>query len=188
MVKNKTNDNKPKDLTDIVPESVIDDLFTSLTQGKGHEQQNTFYLYWLFGLPIKTCANKAGYAESYGYSLVEKYKKQPKLRHRVDEILGMFPEHYKSHCKLRLLQIAEIEQKALDEYEKKPRLVIDKPQLIKQVKQAAGVDLNENAPSPKTPTINIRELLLFHSGCMPELPEPEKIQDAEVISNGKDGE
>lgn len=137
----KNNDNEQ--ITDIVPQNELDNIFTELTKDKKDSKQSIFYLYWLFGFPVKTCADKAGYAESYGYKLVEKYKKVPKLRHMVDEILSMFPERYKSFCKLRLPQIAEIEGKALQEYEKKPRLAIDKPQLLKQLKQGSGVDLGD---------------------------------------------
>jgi hypothetical protein len=173
--------NKNSEITDIVPENELDNLFTELTKDKKDSKQSTFYLYWLFGFPIKTCADKAGYAESYGYKLVEKYKKLPKLRHKVDGILNMFPERYKSFCRLRLPQIAEIEGKALQKYEDKPQLAIDKPQLLRQVKQAAGVDMNEVAPMKNVVTINYAELRLIHSDLDPN----RNVEEAEVITDTK---
>ena len=53
--------------------------------------------------------------------------------------------------------MAEIEGKALQEYEGNPKLAIDKPQLLKQVKQAGGIDLNEQGV-PMAPAINIKSI------------------------------
>jgi hypothetical protein len=180
----KRNDNR--DLTDVVPQDALSDIFTTLTKDKKDEKRMTFYLYWLFGFPIKTCANVSGYSESYAYNLVHAYKKQPKLRHKVDEILDMFPERYKSFCKLRLPQIAEIEGKALQEYESDPKLAIRQPQLLKQVKQAGGVDLNEQAQPPKGPTINISECRVWYQQFLPPDPSKKDIADAEVIDSEAD--
>ena len=163
---NKSNDNKQ--ITDLVPESELDNIFTSLTKGQKNKKLMTFYLYWLFGFPIKTCAETSGYSESYGYNLVQKYREQPNVRHRVDEILNMFPERYKSVCKLRLPQIAEVEAKALDEYAENPRLAIDKPQLLKHLKQSASVlDADVQYQGPTTIQVaNIQQLMLqFHEGA-----------------------
>ena len=157
MTEKANKDNDSKDITDLVPQSELDSIFTELTKAKKNTKQSIFYLYWLFGFPVKSCADKAGYAESYGYKLVEKYKKVPKLRQSVDQILNMFPERYRSVCKLRLPQIAEIEGKALQEYENKPKLAIQKPALLKQVKQAGGIDLGE-PDTAKPITINIKSI------------------------------
>ena len=176
---NNINDNKK--ITDVGPQNELDNIFTELTKDKKDSKQSTFYLYWLFGFPIKTCADKAGYAESYGYKLVEKYKKVPKLRHRVDEILNMFPERYKSFCRLRLPQIAEIEGKALQ----KPQLAIDNPQLLKQIKQGGGVDLNETAPTPKAQTINVTFIRSMFDSINPYTKDKPKVINAEVIDTEK---
>ena len=161
MTKKDEKTNKVTTITDVIPEKELDDIFTELTKQKKNSKQSIFYLYWLFGFPVKTCADKANYAESYGYKLVEKYKKVPKLRRSVDEILNMFPERYRSVCKLRLPQIAEIEGKALDEYENKPKLAINKPALLKQVKQGAGVLTEEDRPVGTTININEVQKLMF---------------------------
>jgi Predicted Zn-dependent protease (DUF2268) len=176
------NDNETGQITDIVPENELDNLFTELTKDKKDRKQSTFYLYWLFGFPVKTCADKAGYAESYGYKLVEKYKKLSKTRHTVDEILNMFPERYKSVCKLRLPQIAQIEGKGLQEYENNPRLVIDKPQLLKQIKQGAGALQDDGHPKLNFSlfAVNARNLMIEMDTGAKTITD-DNITDAELI-------
>ena len=79
MTDEKANNTKNnKQLTDVVPQNELDDIFTTLTKEQKDKKRMTFYLYWLFGFPIKTCANVSGYSESYAYNLVHSYKKQPK--------------------------------------------------------------------------------------------------------------
>jgi len=157
MTKKANNSNDNKQITDLVPENVLDEVLTDLTNKDPKSKLYKFCTYWLFGFPIKVCAAKVGYSEAYGYKIVQRYKKQPNLRQSVDQILNLFPERYRSVCKLRLPQIAEIEGKALQEYEDKPKLAIQKPQLLKQIKQAGGVDLSE-ADTPKSTTINIKTI------------------------------
>jgi hypothetical protein len=60
-------------------------------------------------------------------------------------------------CKARLLELSRIEGQAIEEYRKDPKLLIDKPQLAKQVKQAAGVLLGEDIRQV-IPLINIEEM------------------------------
>jgi hypothetical protein len=157
MTKIEDKSNNTEGITDLVPQNELDDILKDLTNKDPKSKLYKFCSYWLFGYPIKVCANKAGYSEAYGYKIVQRYKKQPKLRQSVDQILNMFPERYRSVCKLRLPQIAEIEGKALQRYEDKPKLAIDKPQLLKQIKQGAGVDLGD-IDTPKGPTINIQAM------------------------------
>ena len=49
---NNINDNKK--ITDVVPQNELDNIFTELTKDKKDSKQSIFYLYWLFGFPIKT--------------------------------------------------------------------------------------------------------------------------------------
>lgn len=158
----------------------VEEIVHNVATIKGSTKKQRFHMYRMFNLPIKTCAKLAGYSNEYGYQLVREYKYNPKVRHSVEQILSDMPEAYRSICKLRLPQIAEIEGKALLEYDNDPRLAIDKPQLLKQVKQAGGVDLSEQAPPPKAPTINIREIRLIHQDLMPDRYKKD-VEEAEII-------
>jgi hypothetical protein len=158
----------------------VEEIVHNVATIKGSTKKQRFHMYRMFNLPIKTCAKLAGYSDEYGYQLVREYKYNPKVRHSVEQILSDMPEAYRSVCRIRLPQIANIEGKALQEYENDPKLAIDKPQLLKQVKQAGGVDLNEHVQPPKAPTINIKEFLLFHESLMPKLPTKD-VEEGEII-------
>jgi len=145
--------NENTELIDPAIEEVIDNV---ITLKKGSKKQR-FHMYRMFNLPIKTCAKLSGYKPSYGYQLVREYRNNPNVARSVQQIISDMPEAYRSICRLRLAQVSEIEGKALDEYEDDPKLAIEKPQLLKQVKQAGGVDLGEKDTPPAT-TINIKAI------------------------------
>ena len=145
--------NENETLIDPAIEEIIDNV---ITLKKGSKKQR-FHMYRMFNLPIKTCAKLAGYKPSYGYQLVREYRDNPNVARSVQQIISDMPEAYRTICKLRLAQVSDIEGKALDEYEDNPKLAIDKPQLLKQVKQAGGVDLNEQ-DQPVKQTINIKHI------------------------------
>jgi hypothetical protein len=58
------------------------------------------------------------------------------------------PEAYRNVCKMRLAQISEIEGAVLQEYQDNPQKAIDKPQLLKQIKQGAGALSDDDKPAP----------------------------------------
>ena len=145
--------NENTELIDPTIEEVIDNV---ITLKKGSKKQR-FHMYRMFNLPIKTCAKLSGYKPSYGYQLVREYRDNPNVARRVQQIISDMPEAYRSICRLRLAQVSDIEGKALEEYEDNPKLAIDKPQLLKQVKQAGGVDLGETG-TEKPLTINIEKI------------------------------
>jgi len=60
---------------------------------------------------------------------------------------------------MHLIQVAEIERSALTEYKDNPKLAIDKPQLLKQVKQGAGV-IGDDFDRPLN-VINIGQIQAF---------------------------
>jgi hypothetical protein len=124
----------------------------------------------MFNLPIRTCAILAGYNKDYGYKLVAEYRKSPKIRHTIEQIINDMPEQYKAICKLRLVEVADIEGKAIAEYHENPKLAIDKPQLLKQVKQGAGVLSEDERPAPTFINIeSARNLMLqVHQKDLPE--------------------
>jgi len=145
--------NENTELIDPAIEEIIDNV---ITLKKGSKKQR-FHMYRMFNLPIKTCAKLAGYKPSYGYQLVREYRDNPIVARTVQQIISDMPEAYRTVCRLRLAQVSDIEGKALDEYEDNPKLAIDKPQLLKQVKQGGGVDLSEK-DTPQTTTINIKAI------------------------------
>ncbi len=133
---------------------------------KGSTRKQCFYMYRMFNLPINLCAKLSGYKPGYGYQLNRELKTDPKVRRSVERILSDMPEAYRSICKLRLAQVANIEGKGLVEYDDNPKLAIDKPQLLRQIKQGAGVDLNAQGAPAKPTTINVESIKLFWADAL----------------------
>jgi hypothetical protein len=153
--KNCKNDKLiPTDAVEIDPD--IEEVVCNVIGQKKGSRKQKFHLYRMFNLPIRTCAILAGYNKDYGYKLVAEYRKSPKIRHTIEQIINDMPEAYRSVCKMRLVQIAEIEGKAMVEYKDDPKLAIHKPQLLKQVKQGAGV-LGDDEQRP-LPVIDIKSV------------------------------
>jgi hypothetical protein len=144
----------PSDVAGIDPD--IEEVVCNVIGQKKGSRKQKFHLYRMFNLPIRTCAILAGYNKDYGYKLVAEYRKSPKIRHTIEQIINEMPEAYRSVCKLRLAEVAEIEGCALREYKGNPKLAIHKPQLLKQVKQGAGV-LGDDEQRP-VPIINIKSV------------------------------
>lgn len=170
-----------KDLTNVDNDLIATEaekIVRNVAIYKGSTRKQQFYMYHMFNLPINLCAKLCGYKPGYGYQLNRELKNDPKVRQSVEQILSDMPKAYRSICKARLLQIANIEGKGLNEYENNPKLTIDKPQLLKQIKQGAGVNLNEEEPAPKQPTVNIGEIRLFWQQVFGDEPI-----DAEVVED-----
>ncbi len=144
---------------EIVPNSDIDSeaiekVVQGLINNKKGSKQEQFYLYYFFGLPINTSAKLAGYSKAYAYKLVQKFKHNPVKRQGIEQMLNLIPEQYRMVCKARLVDLADIEGKALNEYRKDPRLAIDKPQLLKQVKQGQGYWATTKRDRQRSLTLN----------------------------------
>jgi hypothetical protein len=148
----KSNELKPV-LTDDEKAEVV----ANIVGEKTFKKEASFFLYWIFGVDPKRSALLSGYKESYAYKLITKYRKDRQLRELTEQVLDSFPDKYRLMCKARLLELSRIEGQAIEEYRKDPKLLIDKPQLAKQVKQAAGVLLGEDIRQV-IPLINIEEM------------------------------
>jgi hypothetical protein len=141
-------------------DSLPRELAARLIDSREGNSINAFFVYYFFGLPPKECAALAGYTPSYGYKLIHKYRHIPKFRHTVDEFLKTMPDRYQSICKARLIEVCDIEGAALKEYRHNPKLAIDKPQLLKHIKQGAGA-MDRDEFEGKTLTVNIQEIRNF---------------------------
>lgn len=154
-----------------VAEEVVTNVLRENTDDK--DRQAKYFLYRILGLPPGLSATLCNYNRDYGYKLDRKYREDLNLRARIGRITNQIPEQYKALCKLRLVDIAEIEGKAMAEYKDNPKLAIDKPQLLKQVKQGAGVLSDDDKPAPNI--INIKYLQnvmrMAHEGSLKELPK-----------------
>jgi hypothetical protein len=183
MIKELTKkSDKQTDLT----KSEIEDVVSSVIKHRKGSKKDRFYLLKLMGLPTNIAAKSVGYSESYAYRLMQNYRNNQNVRSHVEQIANLFPEQYKTVCKIRLAELADIEGAAIDEYRKDPKLLISKPQLARQLKQASGVIGDEYGPPHQQ--INIKEvqnlMLQLHQGKVEEVKN--NVPDAEIV--GQDDE
>ena len=172
MANKDANTGKNKEL---VPIDMAEEVVTNVLQGNKDDRQTKYFLYRICGLPPRISAKLCNYNEDYGYKLDRRFREDQNLRARIEQITGCMPEQYKTLCKLRLVEVADIEGKAMAEYKDNPKLAINKPQLLKQVKQGAGVLAEDEKPTPTYVNIKaVRNLLLqAHSKDEPLTISPE---------------
>jgi hypothetical protein len=145
MAKKDANTWKNKEL---IPIDMAEEVVTNVLRSHNDDRQAKYFLYRICGLSPKISARLCNYNEDYSYKLDRKFREDHNLRARIEQITGSIPEQYKALCKLRLVEVADIEGKAMAEYKDNPKLAIDKPQLLKQVKQGAGVLSDDDQPAP----------------------------------------
>lgn len=137
---------KSNNVKDIVDSEVVDEVIAELVTDSKDKQLDKFLLLWLLGFSAKAAALSAGYSQSYSESGVQRRLKTPKLRERIEEITSVMPEKYRSLCRLRLTDVAEVEGEVLKEMKLNPNKAIRNPQVLKQIKQSAGALADESQP------------------------------------------
>jgi phage terminase small subunit len=127
-----------------------------VTPVKKDERETMFVNLLVAGFSPHQAALKAGYSKSYASSGVyQKLKKSERLQTKIAAAAPRWSQNYRRFCRAALPEIAEIEANALGEYRKNPALAIDKPTLLKQLKQTADVLAPD---APQAPKINIQKL------------------------------
>ena len=196
--KESSNEIVPLDETEWCQKAIKDIALNSLNP----QMAETIARYIITG-DLKTSAIKAGYSPSYTTNFIGKKVKKalehPERKdrqikswsHTIREITGRMAQNYKDLCKWRLPVIAEIEAKSLEHYRENPALAIDKPQLLKQLKQGAGVLADDN-PSPQFIRVGqiqvmmneIHERIVDDVGPLPRNPV-ELLEDATEDAGGE---
>jgi len=123
----------------LVGKELTVEVVNTVAELKGAKNHEKFFLLRMMGVDTPTASKLCGYKVKYGYDLNYKFKNSPIYKQRIAEIVDSMPDVYKATCKLQLAGIAEVERKALEEYNRDAKLAIDKPQLLKHMKQTAGV-------------------------------------------------
>jgi hypothetical protein len=141
-------DKKSNECEELIPMDVAEEVVANVLHDNKDDKQAKYFLYRICGLSPRVSARLCNYNEDYGYKLDRKFREDLNLRSRIEQITGSMPEQYKALCKLRLVEVADIEGRAMTEYKDNPKLAIEKPQLLKQVKQGAGVLSDDDKPAP----------------------------------------
>jgi len=169
---------KSNDITDIVNPDDIDEVMAGVLTTSNDKRRDKFILYWLLCYNMKTAALSAGYRQSYAESGIQKtMRDSPILRERIEKITSVMPEKYKTLCRMRLPDVAEVEGGVIKLMKDDPEMAMKHPQVLKQMKQAAGVLVDETIPAP---TINIKTLQILQQTnlreCESRLAELEAVE------------
>lgn len=179
VVKKPKNSN---DITDIIDPNTVDEVMATILTTSNDERRDKFILYWLLGYNMKTAALAAGYKQSYAESGIQKaMRDSPILRERIEKITSVMPEKYKALCRMRLPDVAEVEGGVIKLMKDDPEMAMKHPQVLKQMKQAAGVLVDEVIPlqpvSIKTLKILQNISLVKCESRLKELEDKEKAID-----------
>jgi hypothetical protein len=147
----------------VISQETAEEIVSGVLHEKKGGRQEKYFLYRILGLPPRISASLCNFNQDYGYKLDRKFREDLNLRARISKITGSIPEQYENLCKLRLVDVAEIDGKALAEYRNDPKLAIQKPQLLKQIKQAAKVLADDDKPT--TVFVNIEKMQAIMRGC-----------------------
>ena len=156
-------------IKDIVDSDTVDEVVAQIASTSGDkkdQRRDKFLLYWLLGYPVRVAGLTAGYKESYAKFGLYEVLKLPIVKERLLKITSAMPEKYRALCRMRLGDVAEIEGKALKEMKDNPEKALKHPQLLKQVKQSAGVLADDGVIQPIQ--INIKEIQLFNQARLDE--------------------
>lgn len=151
---------KSNNITDIVDSEVVEEVIAEVISDSKDKKTDKFILLWLLGYSAKAAALSVGYAKSYAESGIQKRLKTPKLRERLEQITQVMPERYRSLCRLRLADVAEIESGVLEAMKTNPDKALRHPQILKQIKQSSGALADEGIIQEK---ISIGTLNLIQS-------------------------
>ena len=112
---------------ELIQMDVAEEVVANVLRDNKGDRQVKYFLYRICGLSPKVSARLCNYNQDYGYKLDRKFREDINLRSRIEQITGSMPEQYKTLCKLRLVEVADIEGKAIAEYKDNPKLAIHKP-------------------------------------------------------------
>jgi hypothetical protein len=161
---------KSNDPNEIIDLQIVDEVVEDLVGGKKDPRWQKFLCYWIFGLNAKSAAIKAGYAKSYAESGVQKRLKDPKVKAEMEAILANAPERYRAICRLRLVDIAQVEGALLEKLKDKPEKLLRNPAVVRQIKEAAGALGSEHGT-----TINWQQIAFTGRRVMRALHEGKRV-------------
>ena len=139
---------------------------------------------------VKQAAEDVGISNSYGHKINRLWAEDPKFRTRIMRKLDKYPDDYKDACKVLLPTVLKTEVMGLKAMQDDPTLAVKHPQLLRQVKQGAGIKLDGDPPTV-TQKINIEAIqtMIFNSLQEDYVTGDAVVVDAEVTAiDDKSGE
>jgi hypothetical protein len=120
--------------------------------------------------PVKTLAIQAGYSESYANGMLYYQMGQPAFKKKI-------LQYARGREVANIPKLLKITDEALTAYSQDARLAIEKPALLKQLRQ--DVELSKPEEIARAPNINIGSLTVVRSGLRNYIEDD--VQEAEVL-------
>ena len=159
---------KQGEKTEIKP---LDNLITERTEPfEGSVQLDFIFRHKILKYPVRQSTEDVGISVAYGHKINRMWDTDPKFRSRIMKKLDAYPDDYKDACKVLLPTILKTEIKGLEAMNDNPELAVKHPQLLKQMKMGAGIDLNET-PAPVSQVINIETMTVMQRMISGDLRE-----------------
>ncbi|MDY6839783.1 MAG: hypothetical protein SWH78_17635 [Thermodesulfobacteriota bacterium] len=133
-------EDKDNETKELIPSDIVSEVVADIGANSKDTRHTKFALYYLLGLSPYQAALRAGYSPSYAKSNM--YKRLAEggcLRQEIERVLSKIPERYRQICQARLIAVTDIEGKILERCREDPDKAMKHPQVLKQIKQTAGV-------------------------------------------------
>lgn len=149
--------NDDKQMSKELDQRLISDINKTVADFFGLSKAMQAGILYHAGYGAEDIGNIVKTSVGYVHNIMRDMRTKPKFKHRVLEIVSQFPDWFRSSRQATLPVLAAAQNKAAHLYLEKPELLIDKPQLAKQMLMAAGVKTEEER---KSQFININLNLL----------------------------
>jgi hypothetical protein len=159
--------------------SFASDVARTVAQTLGLKKNVTAALLNEMYVPYQVIANVLDTSVAYVKNSVTLVRREPKLKQKFGEALAELTTLYKSSCRTQLPILARAESKAVLKYMESPELLIERPTLAKQIKQASGVVFGDEQHS--TVNVSVGQIM---QNILVEARQPVKaidVIDAEVV-------
>jgi hypothetical protein len=102
------------------------------------------------GAKQTTAAKVLGIKPMQASRIMKKLRTNARFRQKVEALRERLRQNYINHTVATLPVLAEIEQKALSEYKSDPKLAIEKPKLLRDLRTVAGAQLPDGVTVQNT--------------------------------------
>ena len=164
---------------------MIERVVKRTVKNRKGSRTHEYFLYRFYGYPATVASSLTGYHPGSGSRLEKRYRDDAKFRAEIDRIASPAPGRYQTWAKLQLPQVSKIESAALDKMLSDPEMAIRHPKLLRDLKQASGVELNE-VQKPVVQHVNIGAIQQNILQTLEGNDSPDTVDVIEVESEAPD--
>jgi len=141
---------KPKQRKQGTPTEIqpYDELVAERTAPfEGSVQIDFIFRHMVLKYSVKQAVEDVGISIAYGHKINRMWRGDAKFRSRIMKKLDSYPDDYRDACRSLLPVILKTEVEGLRAMQDNPELAVKHPQLLKQMKMGAGINLSDDPPT-----------------------------------------